>query len=121
MEALTRIDHPCVIGVLDTGKTLDGQPFIVMPYVDGVTLRSVIKPEGMELERAANIIKQVGHALGAAHDKGIIHRDLKPENIMLQTLREGTEQVKVIDFGIAKVKDSQMAASTGAMGTAGTI
>jgi serine/threonine protein kinase len=123
IEALTRIDHPGVIGVLDTGSMPDGVPFIVMQYVEGVSLRSVMKmaPEGMDFKHAANIVHQIGHALTAAHEKGIVHRDLKPENIMIRGLSGGDEQVKIIDFGIAKVKDSQLAPSTVIVATAGTI
>src|SRR5881394_690739 len=105
-EALARVDHPGVVGVLDTGELPDGKPYLVMQFIDGVTLRSQIKPEGIPLERAAEIIKQIGRALSAAHDRGIFHRDLKPENIMVQQLTDGDEQVKIIDFGIAKVRDS---------------
>src|SRR5437660_7975210 len=92
-----------------------------MQYIDGVTLRSQIKPEGMSLERTAEIVKQIGRALSAAHDRGIFHRDLKPENIMLQTFGSGEEQVKIIDFGIAKLKDSVVAPSTMTGATAGTV
>ena len=120
-EALARVDHPGVVGILDTGEMPDGKPYLVMQFIDGVTLRSQIKSEGMPLERAAEIIKQIGRSLGAAHDKGIFHRDLKPENIMLQTFAGGEEQVKIIDFGIAKLKDSTVAPSTVTGATAGTV
>ena len=120
-EALARVDHPGVVGILDTGELADGKPYLVMQYIDGVTLRSQIKPEGMSLDRSAEIIKQIGRALGAAHDRGIFHRDLKPENIMLQNFGAGEEQVKIIDFGIAKLKDSIVAPSTMTGATAGTV
>lgn len=120
-EALARVDHPGVVGVLDTGELPDGKPYLVMQFIDGVTLRSQIKPEGIPLERAADLIKQIGRALKAAHDKGIFHRDLKPENIMLQSFGDGEEQVKIIDFGIAKLKDSIVAPSTVTGATAGTV
>jgi serine/threonine protein kinase len=120
-EALARVDHPGVVGILDTGELPDGKPYLVMQYIDGVTLRSQIKPEGMPFDRAAEMIKQMGRALGAAHDKGIFHRDLKPENIMLQNFGRGEEQVKIIDFGIAKLKDSMIAPSTMTGATAGTV
>jgi serine/threonine protein kinase len=120
-EALARVDHPGVVGILDNGELPDGKPYLVMQFIDGVTLRSLIKPEGIPLERAAEIVKQIGRALAAAHDKGIFHRDLKPENIMLQSYGAGEEQVKIIDFGIAKLKDSIVAPSTVTGATAGTV
>jgi serine/threonine protein kinase len=120
-EALARVDHPGVVGILDTGELPDGKPYLVMQFIDGVTLRSLIKPEGIPLERAAELVKQIGRALSAAHDKGIFHRDLKPENIMLQSYGGGEEQVKIIDFGIAKLKDSIVAPSTVTGATAGTV
>jgi tRNA A-37 threonylcarbamoyl transferase component Bud32 len=120
-EALARVDHPGVVGILDGGELRDGKPYIAMQFIDGVSLRSIIKPEGIALERAAEIIKQIGRALSAAHDKGIFHRDLKPENIMLQSYGEGEEQVKIIDFGIAKLKGSMIAPSTMTGATAGTV
>lgn len=120
-EALARVDHSGVVGIVDTGELTDGNPYIVMQYVDGVTLRSIIPVEGIGLERAATIAKQIGAALSAVHEMGIYHRDLKPENIMLQVLSSGDEQVKIVDFGIAKVKDSLLGSSTVAPGTAGTI
>lgn len=123
-EALARVDHPGVVGILDTGELPNGKPYIVMQFIDGISLREAIKeaPEGMDLQHGASIIKQIGSALSAVHTKGIYHRDLKPENIMLQTLDRGTEQVKIVDFGIAKIRESVIAPSTvtGA-GTAGTI
>lgn len=121
VEALSRVDHPGIVGIIDSGELPNGRPFIAMQYVDGVTLRSLISPEGMNLERGAEIIKQVGRALSAAHKRGIFHRDLKPENIMLQDLGHGEEQVKIIDFGIAKVKSSVIAPSTSLNLSPGTV
>ena len=121
MEALARIDHPSIVGVLDTGELPDGKPYIVMQYIDGCSLRTMITPEGMAFWRAANIIRQIGRALSAAHDRGILHRDLKPENIMIQNLGGDDEQVKIIDFGIAKVKNSVVSTSTAGDRTVGTI
>jgi tRNA A-37 threonylcarbamoyl transferase component Bud32 len=109
VEALARIDHPGVVGVLQAGELPDGKPYLVIQYVEGETLRTVMRAEGMELARVARIVRQIGHALTGAHDRGIYHRDLKPENVMLQSLGEDEEHVKLIDFGIATVKDSQAA------------
>jgi serine/threonine protein kinase len=121
IEALARIDHPGVVGVLDAGDAPDGKPFLVMQYVKGRDLRSMINNEGMSFDQAATIIRQTAHALSAAHDQGVLHCDLKPENIMLQDLGEGEYQVKIVDFGIAKIRDSQV--RTGAQETkvAGTV
>jgi len=112
VEALARLAHPKVVRVLDFGD-LNGKPYIVMQYVDGLTLRSQIKPnERMDLERAALILKQIGAALDYVHGKGIFHRDLKPDNIMLQQLNGDPEFVTIVDFGLAKVKDSVVGPST---------
>jgi tRNA A-37 threonylcarbamoyl transferase component Bud32 len=121
VEALSRIDHPGIVGIIDAGELQNGKPFIIMQYVDGVTLRSAISLEGMNLERIAELLKQVGRALAAAHSRGILHRDLKPDNIMLKDLGHGEEQVKIIDFGIAKVKDSVIAPSTSLNLSPGTV
>lgn len=111
VEALARLSHPNVVSVLGSGE-LSGKPYIVMQYVSGQTLRSQIPNEGMNLKRAALILKQIGLALDYIHEKGVFHRDLKPDNIMLQQLKGGTEFVMVVDFGIAKVKDSVVGPST---------
>ena len=104
MEALARIDHPGVVAVVDFGYLEDERPFLVMQYVPGKSLRASIPPGGMPPPRIADIVRQAGRALTAAHEAGVCHRDLKPENIMVQT-RTCEEQVKLIDFGIASVSD----------------
>jgi serine/threonine protein kinase len=111
-EALTRIHHPGVVRVIDRDRTADGRAFFVMEFVKGVSLRSAIRPAGLDLEFAAAIVRDLGQALGAAHLEGVLHRDLKPENIMLETLSNGAQHAKLIDFGIAKVQDSREGAST---------
>ncbi len=121
IEALVRLDHPSIVGVLDAGAMPDGKPFFVMQFVEGETLRSLIKGELMDLARIAHIVRQIGNALSAAHDKGIVHRDLKPENVMVQTTSDGEEIVKLIDFGIATVKDSQVATSAERTKVAGAL
>jgi ATP-dependent Clp protease ATP-binding subunit ClpC len=111
MEALSRINHPNVVDVLDYGRTPGGKLFMVLQYINGVKLREIIDREGMNLKHVAYIVRQIGRALSAAHEKGILHCDLKPENIMLQDLGDPREMVKLIDFGVAKVSDSQVATS----------
>jgi serine/threonine-protein kinase len=120
-EALSRIEHPGVVGIQDAGELPDGQPYIVMQFVSGTTLRDALNTGTIPLSRIANITEQTAYALGAAHEQEILHRDLKPENIMLQPLAGEREQVKVIDFGIAKVKKSQVAESSTGLFSAGTL
>jgi len=106
IRALARIDHPGVVGALDRGNCPDGRPFFVMQFVEGRPLRQEIAAGGIPLARVADISAQMGRALGAAHKGGVWHRDLKPENIMLHPLPEGGDQVRLIDFGIATIKDA---------------
>ncbi|MGH9799495.1 MAG: serine/threonine protein kinase, partial [Blastocatellia bacterium] len=120
MEALARINHPGVVGVLDTGAMPDGKPFLVMQFVEGKTLRSAMIPQGMDFDRVAAIIGQMGQALAAAHEKGVYHRDLKPENIMLEEVGGGQQRVKLIDFGVARVNDSEVATNVEITWIAGT-
>lgn len=120
-EALARIDHPGVVGVLDSGEIPDGRPFLVLQFVDGITLRSVMSAGPLPLARVATIVRQIAHALTAAHLRGVSHRDLKPENVMLQDLGEGEELVKIIDFGIASLKESQTSAQAEQTRVAGSI
>jgi serine/threonine-protein kinase len=120
-EALSRINHPGVVRVIDKDLSDDGRPFFVMEFISGKSLRETMTATGMDLEHAATLIRQTGQALGAAHREGVFHRDLKPENIMLQTLGDGEEQIKLIDFGIAKVKDSQAGGTTEVAVVAGSL
>jgi serine/threonine protein kinase len=101
-----RLQHPNAVRVDDLDVTEDGRPFIVMEHVQGRNLREVIRAEGaFEVPRAAAIGKQVASALGAAHAIGITHRDIKPDNILLTVGPDGQAQAKVLDFGIAKVRE----------------
>ncbi|HKQ79186.1 MAG TPA: protein kinase [Blastocatellia bacterium] len=121
IEALVRLDHPSIVGALDSGAMPDGRLFFVMQFVEGVTLRSLARGELMDLARVAGLLRQIGGALSAAHDKGVVHRDLKPENVMVQTLSDGEDLVKLIDFGIASVKDSQFSTAAERTKVAGAL
>jgi eukaryotic-like serine/threonine-protein kinase len=114
-QAAASLSHPNIVGVYDTGSE-DGTHFIVMEYVDGRTLKDVIRAEGpLYPERAAEICADVCSALAAAHARGLIHRDIKPGNVMLTP--EG--KVKVMDFGIARATTSETITQTAAVvGTA---
>ena len=104
-RAASRISHPHAVSVTDFGESADGIVFLVMEYLSGKTLKEVIRQEGrLPLSRVVEIIRQVGGALDAAHSQGVVHRDLKSDNIMLLSTN-GLDYAKVLDFGIAKIKE----------------
>ncbi len=107
-RAASKIGHPNIVDVTDSGTTADGSAYFVMEYLEGVELGGVIEREGaLELARAIRIAQQMCRALAGAHAAGIIHRDLKPENVFL-TIRDGNADfVKVLDFGIAKTTEAE--------------
>ena len=105
-KALARIHHPLVVRIYEYGWTPEDQPFIVLQYVEGKTLRAAMGGRAMEPEHAARIVSQLGSALTAVHGAGVVHRDLKPENIMLHS-SHGDEFAILIDFGIATVEVSR--------------
>jgi len=101
-----KLQHPNAVRVDDFDTSEDGRPFIVMEYVEGDSLRQVLRREGtLPLQRALAITRQVASALAAAHALGIVHRDIKPDNILLTHGPDGGDFVKVLDFGIAKVRE----------------
>src|SRR5215218_5851118 len=114
-QAAASLSHPGVVAVYDTGSE-NGTHFIVMEYVDGRTLKDVIRAEApLYPDRAAEICADVCAALGAAHARGLVHRDVKPANIML--MPDG--RVKLMDLGIARAAAGETVTQTAAMlGTA---
>lgn len=103
-----RLQHPNAVRVDDVDQTDDGRPCIVMEFIDGRMLRDVIEREGpLPVPRACSIAKQVASGLQAAHELGIIHRDIKPENIALINTEQG-DLVKVLDFGITKLREGRL-------------
>jgi serine/threonine protein kinase len=112
-RAASRISHPHALSVTDFGEAEDGVVFLVMEYLDGKTLKEIIREDRpMALSRAVEILRQVGGALDAAHAEGVVHRDLKSDNIMLLS-SSGTDYAKVLDFGIAKIKEADGAYDPG--------
>lgn len=104
----SRINHPHVAGIYDFGETADGLIYLAMEFVEGEALTDIVKSQGaLPAMRAARITKQAADGLQAAHDLGIVHRDLKPDNIMIGKNRDGSDCVKVVDFGIAKAAGSE--------------
>lgn len=112
----SKLSHPNICGIYDFGETAEGLIFLAMEFIDGDALSAVIEKNGaLPAPRAASIIHQSADALQVAHDYGIVHRDLKPDNIMIARARDGSDMVKVVDFGIAKASssDAQKVTKTG--------
>ena len=102
-RAAARMRHPNVARCDDVGVTPEGQPFLVLEFLEGRDLADEIaQTTRVELPRALWIARQVASALGYAHAQGIVHRDLKPENVFLARTADGSEVVKVLDFGVAR-------------------
>ncbi|MCU0682124.1 MAG: protein kinase [Polyangiaceae bacterium] len=103
-RAASRLNHPNSVGVIDFGKSDDGQLYLVMEFLRGRDLGFVAQGEGpLPFRRIVDVLRQTLAALGEAHELGIIHRDVKPENIILERVRGGGDFVKVVDFGLAKL------------------
>ena len=103
-KAAASLTHPNVVTVYDFGMSSQGQAFFVMDCLEGTTLEELLdKGVYIPVERAINIFRQICEGLESAHKKGIIHRDLKPPNIALIPQEDGTDLVKILDFGVAKL------------------
>lgn len=113
-KATAELHHPNIVGVYDTGRE-SGQNFFTMEFVDGASLEALSKRSAMSARRIAEIMAKVASAIHYAHGKGIIHRDIKPANIMV----DGEGEVKVMDFGLAKVTkaDQKLSMSGVVIGT----
>jgi serine/threonine protein kinase len=103
-QAASNIVHTNVVTIHNFGVTPEGQPYLVMDYLEGISLHQLIEDTGhLPIERAVNIFIQVANALDRAHEKGVIHRDLKPSNIILIEQGEKHDIAQLVDFGIAKL------------------
>lgn len=122
-EALIRLDHPNIVRILDSGTLSDGNPFMVMEYIAGYSLRRVLSERRpLSLTYCAHVIESVTSALGAAHAEKILHRDIKPENIMITPQAGGdVDRVRVIDFGIARLENPELAPTTEIERAIGTV
>jgi serine/threonine-protein kinase len=109
-----RIHHPNVVTIHESGQADDGTPYIAMEFLEGESLRQALARRGaLPVTEVAEILQQAARGLNAAHKLGIIHRDLKPDNIFLTRGDEGETIVKVVDFGIAKLRESATHTQTG--------
>jgi len=104
-EIAGRLEHPHIAAVHDFGITDDNRQFLVMAFVNGLSLSDLLIEEPiLSWRRAVNLFKQVCEALKHAHEQGVLHRDIKPANIMVEGVGTSSERVKLVDFGIAKLK-----------------
>jgi serine/threonine protein kinase len=111
-RAASKIGHPNIVDVTDSGTTPDGAFYFVMEFLDGVGLEEVIERSGpLSIERSLLIAAQIARALEAAHAAEVIHRDLKPANVMLVNRSDQEDFVKVLDFGISKDLDLAVGAA----------
>jgi len=105
-RAASKIGHPNIVDVTDSGTTPDGAFYFVMEFLDGINLEDLILKNGpLPVERALLVAAQISRALEAAHAAEVIHRDLKPANVMLVNRNDEADFVKVLDFGISKDLD----------------
>lgn len=112
-RATSQLEHPRIATVFDVGRTEDGRLFMAMAYYPGETLARRIREGPVPSRQAAVIARQVAEALEAAHGAGVVHRDIKPANVML--LPDGN--IRVLDFGVARVLDAVQTRTGGTMGT----
>jgi len=111
-RAASALNHPNIVVIYDISQQ-DGIDFLTMEHIPGQTLKDLIPAEGMPIDKVAQLGSQIASALAAAHAAGIVHRDIKPANIMVTP----DQQVKVLDFGLAKISPLAAAAPEGATQT----
>lgn len=120
--AAAAIGHPNIISVLDYGLLEEKIPYIVMEFVEGVSLEALITNKGrFTPSEALEYMQVITSALAAAHKHGIVHRDLKPLNIMIESGGSVREQIRILDFGLAKIKSSDLFGSFVAAKTVGIV
>ncbi len=107
-QVLARLDHPHIARLLDGGVTADGRPYFVMEHIDGVPLAEYLSRSGPDLRQRLRLFRSVCHAVNYAHQNLVLHRDLKPSNILITP--EG--EPKLLDFGVAKLLDTDESAET---------
>ena len=117
-QAAGSLENENIAAVVDAGTGDDGAPYLVMEYLDGEDLAHLLVRDGpLPVPRAAHILIQACRGLAAAHSRGIVHRDLKPENLFICQRNDGSDLVKVLDFGIAKLHTGRAGAGLTQSGT----
>jgi serine/threonine protein kinase len=120
-KAAGGLEHPNVAAVTDFGRASDGSPYLVMDFLEGEDCAKLLRRSGtLSVARAANIVIQACRGLAVAHKATIVHRDLKPENLFVMDAGDGSDLVKVLDFGIAKLRSADASVITGTGATFGT-
>jgi serine/threonine-protein kinase len=108
-EVTSQLGHPHIVQVNDFGSTPSGDPYLVMEYLEGEDLdQRISRTRRISLADTANIIKQIASALSSTHARGIVHRDLKPANVFLLEIEGEADFVKIVDFGISKVRAASL-------------
>lgn len=103
-RAASSLSHPNIVTVHDFGVTLEGQAYLVMDFIDGRSLEDILHDQfTLSATRCLNLFSQACDALGHAHKKNVIHRDIKASNVMVLLDEDGSEIIKIVDFGLAKV------------------
>ncbi|MEQ1570706.1 MAG: serine/threonine-protein kinase, partial [Myxococcota bacterium] len=108
-QTLASLDHPNIVVLYDYGETEDGRYFLAMEYVDGPRLSDVLKDGPLPPQRALALLVQVCAGLKYSHRRGVVHRDLKPSNLLLRINDDGVEQMKIVDFGLVKLTETDQA------------
>jgi serine/threonine-protein kinase len=106
-QSVAKLTSPHVARVYDSNFDNSDEPYIVMEYLEGRDLKSVLRGGPLPIDDAVDYLLQVCHALAEAHENRIVHRDLKPANLFLTHPKNGLPLVKVLDFGIARVMDAE--------------
>ena len=119
-EITSHLGHPHLVTVMDFGQAESGEPYLVMEYLEGEDLDHRLRRVGrMPVDAVVHVVRQVASALNASHDQGVVHRDLKPGNVFLLQIPSEPDFVKVLDFGISKMKAArtQLTKASEVMGT----